>query len=107
MLCTNYDIDGVVLVKFPGVDGILSSSKEQRSEEVIELIRSAVSISAQKHGSHIIAVVGHHDCAGNPGDSEHHNNDIRSAMREISSWNFTGQIVGLCVNDKRQIEVVK
>ena len=38
----------------------------------IALIRRAVSISIEKHGSRIIAEVGHYDCAGNPGDREQH-----------------------------------
>lgn len=100
----NYHIDGVDMVTFPGVDGIFSG---KRSEEIIALIKRAVSISIEKHGSHIIAVVGHHDCAGNPGDKEHHNLDIQKAMHEVSSWNFQAQVVGLYVNEKREIEKVE
>ena len=100
----DYDIDGVDIVTFPGVDGIFS--KDQRPEEMIKHIRSAVSISIEKHGSHVIAVVGHHDCAGNPGDKEHHYVHIRSAMHEVSSWNFPAQVVGFYVNEKREIEQV-
>jgi hypothetical protein len=98
-----YNIDGVDMVTFPGADGIFSSS--EHSGEV-SLIRRAVSISTERHGSSIIAVVGHYDCAGNPGDSEHHYMHIRRAMREVSSWNFQAQVIGLYVNDKREIEEV-
>ena len=98
-----YNIDGVDMVTFPGADGIFSSG--QHSDE-ISLIRTAVSISTERHGSSIIAVVGHYDCAGNPGDSEHHYMHIRRAMREVSSWNFQAQVIGLYVNDKREIEEV-
>ena len=42
-----------------------SFSNGNHSEE-IALIRRAISISTEKHGSQIIAVVGHYDCAGNP-----------------------------------------
>jgi carbonic anhydrase-like protein len=101
----DFNIDGVDMVTFPGVDGIFS--KEQRPEEMIKHMRSAVSISIEKHGSHVIAVVGHHDCAGNPGDKEHHYVHIRSAMHEVSSWNFPAQVVGFYVNEKREIEQVK
>jgi hypothetical protein len=101
----DFNIDGVDMVTFPGVDGIFSN--EQRPEEMIEHMRSAVSISIEKHGSRVIAVVGHHDCAGNPGDKEHHYVHIRSAMHEVSSWNFPAQVVGFYVNEKREIEQVK
>lgn len=102
-----YDIDGVDLVTFPGVDRVLSNNKEeeQRSEEIATLVRESVSISVEKHGSRVIAIVGHHDCAGNPGNREHHYIHIRSAMRKMSSWNFPTQVVGFYVNDKREIEV--
>ena len=100
----NYNIDGVDMVTFPGADGIFSSA--DHSEE-IALIRRAVSISIEKHGSKIIAVVGHYDCAGNPGDREHHYVHIRKAMREVSSWDLHAEVVGLYVNDKLEIEEVK
>jgi hypothetical protein len=72
----------------------------------IALIRNAVAISIEKHGSRIIAVVGHFDCAGNPGNREHHYSQIGKAVQQVSSWNFDGKIVGLYVNDNRQIEEV-
>jgi hypothetical protein len=99
-----YDIDGVDMVTFPGADGIFSSA--ERFAE-IALIRAAVSISIEKHGSRVIAVVGHYDCAGNPGDRDHHYMHIRKATREVTAWNFPAQVVGLYVNDRREIEEVK
>jgi hypothetical protein len=98
----NYSVDGVDMVTFPGADGIFSGG---HSEE-IALAKRAVAISIEKHGSRIIAVVGHHDCAGNPGDREHHHKQIRQAVREVSLWNLHAQVVGLYVNDKREIEKV-
>jgi hypothetical protein len=100
----NYSIDGVDMVTFPGADGLFSNEKYSGE---IALIRRSVSISIEKHGSRIIAIVGHYDCAGNPGDREHHFRHIRSAMQEVSSWNFHAQVIGLYVNDKRVIEEVK
>lgn len=90
------------MVTFPGADGIFTG---QHSEE-IALIKRAVWISIEKHGSRIVAVVGHHDCAGNPGDRKHHYSHIQKAVREVSSWNFPGHVVGLYVNDSRKIEQV-
>jgi hypothetical protein len=98
-----YGIDGVDMVTFPGVDGVISSLGNFNT---IALIRNAVSISIEKHGSRIIAVVGHFDCAGNPGNREHHYAHIRKAVQQVSSWNFDAEIVGFYVNDKWQIEEV-
>jgi hypothetical protein len=98
-----YGIDGVDMVTFPGVDGVASSLGNFNT---IALIRNAVSISIEKHGSRIIAVVGHFDCAGNPGNREHHYAHIGKTVQQVSSWNFDAEIVGLYVNDKWQIEEV-
>lgn len=98
-----YGIDGVDMVTFPGVDGVVSSLGNFNT---IALIRNAVSISIEKHGSRIIAVVGHFDCAGNPGNREHHFAHIGKAVQQVSSWNFDVEIIGLYVNDKWQIEEV-
>ena len=38
----------------------------RQDEPLIASILSRVRISVEKHGSRVIAVVGHHDCAGNP-----------------------------------------
>jgi hypothetical protein len=99
-----YNIDGVDMVIFPGADGLFSN--EQNSTE-IALIRRAVSISIERHGSQIIALVGHYDCADNPGDREHHNKHIWRAMQEVSSWHLNTQVIRLYVNEKREIEAVK
>jgi carbonic anhydrase-like protein len=98
-----YGIDGVDMVTFPGADGIFSG---RENLDKIEIIRRSVSISIEKHHSRIIAIVGHFDCAGNPGDKEHHYAHIRKALHEVSSWNFDAQIAGYYVNDKLQIEEV-
>lgn len=99
-----YNIDGVDMVTFPGVDGIMSS---RENSDKIELIRREVSISIEKHHSRIIAVIGHFDCAGNPGDKDHHYAHIRKAVHEVFSWNFDVQVAGYYVNDKLQIEEVR
>jgi hypothetical protein len=100
----NYNVDGVDMVAFPGADGLFSI--RDHSEE-IALIRRAVSIPIEKHGSRIIAEVGHHDCAGNPGDREQHYMHIRAAMREVSPWNLHAKVIRLYINDKREMEEVK
>jgi hypothetical protein len=99
----NYGVDIVDMITFPGADGIFSN--EQRLAEA-SFARGSASISVQKHNSRIIAVVGHYDCAGNPGDRSHHYMQIRKALQEVSVWNFPAKIIGLYVNDNWQVEEV-
>src|SRR5829696_466725 len=65
----NYAVDMVDMITFPGANGIFSN--ELRLVEA-SLAKHSTSISVEKHNSRIIAVVGHYDCAGNPGDKSHH-----------------------------------
>ncbi len=80
-------------------------SSQERAVEV-ELARRAVSISVERHNSKVIAVVGHHDCAGNPVDKERHYMHIRRAVEKVQSWGLPTRIIGLYVNDEWQIEQV-
>lgn len=98
----NQNVDGVDMVTLPGVDGIFSG--EHRTE--MDLVKRAVTISVEKHGSSVIAVVGHHDCAGNPGDREHHRMHLRTAVVKVASWNLPAQVLGLYLNDKWKIEEI-
>jgi hypothetical protein len=100
----SFGVDGIDMVTFPGADGVLSN-REHSAE--MALAKRAVSISVEKHGSKVISVVGHHDCAGNPGDKEHHHAHIRRAIQEVRSWRFPVQVTGLYVNDKWKIEEVR
>jgi hypothetical protein len=64
-----YGVDYVDMITEPGVDAILSENKDMQT---IERIKKRLSISIEKHHSKFIAVVGHHDCAGNPVDMQTH-----------------------------------
>lgn len=99
----NHDVDGVDMITFPGADGMFSS--QERAVEV-ELARRAVSISVERHSSKVIAVVGHHDCAGNLVDKERHYMHIHRAVEKVQSWGLPTRIIGLYVNDEWQIEQV-
>jgi hypothetical protein len=99
----NFRIDAVDIVTFPGADGIFSD--KGRTTEVA-LARCAVSISVEKHGSKVIAVVGHHDCAGNPGDINYHHAQIKRAIEEVSSWNLPSAVIGLYLNEKWSVDKV-
>jgi len=98
----NQNVDGVDMVTLPGADGILSGEKHTE----IDLVKRAVTISVEKHGSSVIAVVGHHDCAGNPGDKEYHRVHLRKAMLKVASWNLPVRVLGFYVNNKWKIEEI-
>jgi hypothetical protein len=58
-----YSIDYVDTVTEPGPCKILA---ENRDKLRVESILNRVNISVHKHGSKLILISGHYDCAGNP-----------------------------------------
>ncbi|MFL6308806.1 MAG: carbonic anhydrase [Nitrososphaera sp.] len=98
-----YAVDIVDMITFPGADGIFSD--DSRNME-LSLAKQSASISVEKHKSRIIAIVGHYDCAGNPGDKNYHSVQVRKAVEEISLWKLTAKVIGLYVNEKWQLEEI-
>ena len=99
-----YGVDYADMITEPGPDGILAANKDKAA---IESIQRRVAISTGKHGSKHIAIVGHHDCAGNPADKETHLAHIRSAIKTVKSWGVKAEVIGLWVDDKWKVSEVK
>jgi len=57
----------VDMITEPGPNKILG---EKKNNAVLESIRKRVEISITRHASNLAAIVGHHDCAGNPVDKK-------------------------------------
>lgn len=62
-----FQVDFVDTITEPGPNLILS---EQKNTAAIESIVHRVKISVEMHKAVAVAVVGHHDCAGNPTSKE-------------------------------------
>ena len=99
-----YGVDYVDMITEPGQDGILATNKDQT---IIDSIKKRVGISTEKHGSRYIAVVGHHDCAGNPVDKNTHMEHIRSAIKTVKSWGIKAEVIGLWVDAEWKVSEVK
>ena len=99
-----YKVDYVDTITEPGPDGILAANQDKAA---IESIKRRVGISTGRHGSKHIAIVGHHDCAGNPVDKETHLAHIRSAIKTVKSWGVKEEVIGLWVDDKWKVSEVK
>ena len=97
-----YDLDFIDSITEPGVDKITAIKENEKNEQ----IKSKVLISIKAHNSSLIAIAGHHDCAGNPVSKDEHIKQIKKSIDTIKSWNLSAKIVGLWVNDKWQVEHV-
>ena len=98
-----FHLDYVDIITEPGPDKILASGQGQ----AVEAIKARAQISAKAHGSRIIVIAGHDDCAGNPVSKEQHLLQIKEAVQTIRSWNLPFEkVIGVWVNKDWNIEVI-
>ena len=97
-----FKLDYVDMITEPGPDKILAEG----SVEQQKIIKSKVDISVNRHGSKIVVIMGHDDCAGNPVPKEQHLGQIKQAMQIIKSWNYPVQIIGVWLDINWQAEIV-
>lgn len=97
-----FGLDYVDMITEPGPDKILAEG----SAEQQNIIKNKVDISVNKHGSKIVVIMGHDNCAGNPVPREQHLGQIKQAVQIIKNWNYPVQIIGVWVNINWQVEIV-
>ncbi|GAA0286951.1 hypothetical protein GGQ92_000897 [Gracilibacillus halotolerans] len=74
--------------------------------ETIEAIKEKLKISYEKHGSKVLAIAGHYDCAGYPVSREKKIGKIKHSIELIQTWGLEMEIVGLYINENWEVEVV-
>ena len=80
-LKANYAVDYIDSITEPGMDAWIQSV----SDEGRVSLKRKIEISTKGHGSRIIAVVGHDECAGNPVTPSVHAEDTKKALSVIHS----------------------
>lgn len=98
-----YDAEYVDSITEPGPCYALAD----RSDEcLVNSILRKVDISINKHGSRVIAVSGHYDCAGNPVSKEAQEEHIRDSLRFLKSKyeDKDVEIIGFYINDEWEVE---
>jgi len=79
---------------------------EQTNNILLESVLSRLKISVERHNSVGIAIVAHHDCAGNPAPKEKQLKQLTGAVRLIREEYGTPEVVGLWVNEKWQVQLI-
>ena len=85
----------VDVVSEPGPNKILADGTDQ---QLLDSIWSRVEISLFKHASRGIAVIGHHDCAGNPVDRDTQRQHTAEAVRRVRERFGSVEVIGLWVD---------
>jgi len=98
----NAHVDYVDTVTVPGPDKALT----QGAPEQIAALRGSVEISVNAHGSQVVVVAGHYDCAAFPAEREAHVAAIREAVNVVRGWGLPVVVIGLWVNDHWEIEQI-
>jgi hypothetical protein len=99
----HFGLDFVDVVTEPGPDKLLA---EGWPSEVTP-VRDKVALSIRAHGSRLVALCGHHNCAANPVGPEVHREQIGKAVRALRSWSLGADVIGLWINEDWQVEVVE
>jgi carbonic anhydrase len=97
-------VDHVDMITEAGPVRILA---ENADAVALDSIRKRVLVSLEKHHSQAIAVVGHHDCAGNPVVKEEQRRQIERSIAVVGSWRLGAETIGLWVDENWQVEETK
>ena len=98
-----FRLDYIDMITEPGIDKILSNGNINQRE----MLKSKARISVGNHGSRIIVIAGHDDCAGNPATPEEHKTQLLTAVEKVRAWKFpVEKIVPVWINKDWKIEVV-
>lgn len=99
---SRYSVQYVDMITEAGPNKVILEGSTAKIDE----LKTKVEISCEKHGSQVIATVGHHDCAGNPVAKEEKYKQIKQVVEMIRSWGFSAEVIGLYVNERWEVEVV-
>jgi hypothetical protein len=100
----NYGVDYVDMITEPGINRLLSGNQE---DHAVAAVRKKTEISSLRHGSRLVAVVGHDDCAGNSADADMRRAQTLSAMETVRGWNFGMRVLGLWVDGNGEVREIE
>ena len=96
----NHSVDYVDTITEPGIDKKVAENLD------LESIKAKVGISINAHGSGLIVVSGHFDCAGNPVSDDEHITHIKKGVETIKGWNLGVNVVGVWVDGNWKVNPV-
>jgi carbonic anhydrase len=99
-----FGVEYVDSITEPGPNKILA---ENSPPDLVLSILRRVEISVRKHGSKIIAVTGHHDCAGNPASEDEQINQIKKSVLLLKEKFPETEVHGLWINENWEVEEMK
>lgn len=99
-LTSKYNVKYVDTITEAGPCRILA---ENQSGCNIDSIHFRIGISLRRHNSNLIAISGHHDCAGNPISDEQHKQQIGESMKHLRDIYPQIEVVGFWINKEWEV----
>ncbi|MEN4017313.1 MAG: hypothetical protein PQ975_01520 [Methanobacterium sp.] len=93
----NYNVDYVDMITDAGMVGVLSSEKYD-----IKLLKK-LNISANEHGSQLVFIAGHHDCAGNPVSDDLQKKQVNISVNVIKNLAPPLKVTGLWLDENFEV----
>jgi len=100
----NYDISYIDAITEPGPCRILAENNDGISANSI---MKRIDISINCHGSKLIAISGHHDCAGNPCGEEIQRKQIIESVKHLRINYPEAAVIGLWIDNEWNINEVQ
>ena len=102
-LKSQYGVDYVDMITEPGPVRFLAEDKDPW---VSASIRRRLDISLNRHKSELVAIAGHHDCAGNPVPKATQLQQILTAIKTVERWHCRVRVIGLWVDENWEVQEV-
>ena len=99
-LIKRFNVEYVDVISEPGPNLILA---KQTNFNLVESIFERLKISVNKHNSVGIAIVGHHDCAGNPSSKEEQITHLRNALECVRERYSRVEVICLWVDEEWKV----
>ncbi len=99
----HYDVPYVDIITEPGPIRILAEHPDISS---IPSILKRLNISIDVHQSKLIAITGHHDCAGNPSPKDVQLEQIERSKKYISKLYPHIEVIGLWIDEHWQVHLL-
>ncbi len=101
-LLTSFGVENIDTVTAAGMVRHVADDTERT-----ETILGDLDVSVDKHGSRDIAVVAHHDCAGNPISDKEHKDQVATAAARLMRRHPDANVIGLWLDSNWTVERVR
>ena len=98
-----YAVDYVDMITEPGPTKVLADNSNQSQ---VESIKYRLGLSTEKHGSKVVGIVAHFDCAANRVEEKQHLKDLDKSVELIKSWNLGLKVVKIWIDERWQAYIL-